>query len=284
MITLDFDPLLRFDGRAVRWETLGIALAVLAGILLAGMIAGGTPPDAVGRRLRRDDLLFLVLGVVPGAVIGGRLGYGLLHLDYYGGHPGALLDAGAGGFQLSVGVAFGALTGAYVARLIEAPVGRWLHAATLPVFLTLALGKAAMALGGSGQGGPSSAAWATSYLGAGPWGSLAPAVASHPAQLYEAGMMAAVVIALAGLLAAGAFASRDGRAFGVGLALWAVVRFIVGFAWRDSGVVGPIRADQLLSVALFACSIALVAVIARSASRAASGAASGAVDGRPGYS
>ena len=33
--------------------------------------------------LRADDLIFIAVGVVPGAVIGGRIGYGLLHLDYY---------------------------------------------------------------------------------------------------------------------------------------------------------------------------------------------------------
>ena len=42
-IVFDFDPYLRLGDRAVRWETLAIAAAVLVGILAAALIAGRTP-------------------------------------------------------------------------------------------------------------------------------------------------------------------------------------------------------------------------------------------------
>ena len=51
------------------------------------------------------------------------------------------------------------------------------------------------------------------------------------------------------------FKARDGRAFFVALGLWAVVRFLVAFTWRDAPVLGPIRADQLLSIVVLAFSI-----------------------------
>ena len=57
-----------------------------------------------------------------------------------------------GGFELSLAVVGGTLSGAVVAALLGAPVGRWLHAAILPLLVALGAGKVAMMLGGDGQG------------------------------------------------------------------------------------------------------------------------------------
>ena len=93
----------------------------------------------------------------------------------------------------------GTITATVVASLLGAPVGRWLHAAILPLLLAIAGGKAAMILGGQGQGVPWDGPWATAYLGPGPWLSLAPAIPSHPSQAYEAlaTLLVAAVIAVA---------------------------------------------------------------------------------------
>lgn len=259
VVVLEFDPFLRLDTVAVRWETLGVAAAILVALVVAAILARRTPPDRTGRRLHLDDLLYIALGIVPGAVVGGRLGYVLLHLDYYSLHPGAIIDVSQGGLQLSLAVLGGAVTGVYVARILEAPVGRWLHVATLPTLLAIEGGKAAMALGGSGQGVPSDAAWATAYLGPGPWGSLAPSVPSQPAQLIEAAMTAGIAIGIVVILASGSLRRRDGRLFLVAMGAWLVGRALVATTWRDPEVVGPLRADQLISLVL------LVPIVAGSA-------------------
>ena len=77
LLAFDFDPLLRLaDGIVVRWQTVALVAIVATGLVATGLIA---------RRngLRADDLLFIAVAVVPGAVIGGRLGYVLLHVEYY---------------------------------------------------------------------------------------------------------------------------------------------------------------------------------------------------------
>ncbi len=267
-IVFEFDPLLRIGDSTVRYETLGLAGAALVGILLAAMLAGRTraphphggvpvpvlnPADA---HLRRDDLLFIVLGIVPGAVIGGRVGYILLHLDFYSANTSAILDPSQGSLELGLAVLGGLLTGAYVARLLDAPVGRWFHVAAVPVFLAIALGEGARILGGSGQGSPSDAAWSTAYLGPGPWGSLAPAIPSDPSQAYGA-IAAAVAFAAVGIVVwLGGFSRASGSAFFVALLIWAIGRLVVTTTWRDEAVLGPIPAGGIIAIGVGVAAVA----------------------------
>jgi phosphatidylglycerol---prolipoprotein diacylglyceryl transferase len=248
VVTFAFDPVLRLGQIGVRWETVGIAAAILAALVAGALVAGRTPREGGGGRLRRDDLLFVALGATPGAVVGGRLGYVLLHLDYFVARPDAIADPAAGGLELSLAVVGGVVTGLVVGALLDGSGRRWAHAAAVPLLGGLALGKASLALGGSGQGLPLDAAWATAYGGVGPWGSLAPGAASHPAQLYESlgYVLALIVVGLA--VAAGIGARRDGRLLGLALVLVALVRLVVAFSWRDGTLVGPFRAEHLLAL------------------------------------
>ena len=262
VIKFTFVPIISIGGWNVRLETIGLAAVVLTCLIVAALIARRTPVDlwlpADDRRaeddepnhLRADDLLYIAVGSLPGAVVGGRLGYALLHLDYYGANPSALLDVGQGSLQLSLAIVGGTVTAALLAGLAGAPVGRWMHALILPLLLAIAGGKAVLVLGGDGQGMPFDGSWATAYLGAGPWGSLAPEVPSHPAQVYEALAATAVVLVMMTLLAAGAFPRRGGGAFLAGIALWADARAVVATTWRDPLVAGPLRMDQVISIAI----------------------------------
>jgi prolipoprotein diacylglyceryltransferase len=152
----------------------------------------------------------------------------------------------------------GLITAAIVAGLLGTPVGRWMHALILPLLLGLAAGKAALVLGGSGQGLPFDGAWALAFTGPGPWGSLAPEIPSHPSQFYEALATAAVLLVMTVVLAMGAFRRRTGTAFLFGLALWAGARALVAVTWRDEAVAGPLRMDQLISIAIVAGSLLLI--------------------------
>lgn len=255
VIAFDFDPLLRLaDGLVVRWQAVALVAIIAAGLVVAGLIA---------RRdgLRADDLLFIAVATVPGAVVGGRLGYVLLHLDYYAANTTAIADPGQGSLELALAVVGGALSGSYVAALLGAPIGRWLRAAALPLLFMLGAGKLAMVLGGSGQGRPSDLAWATAYLGPGPWGSLAPELPSHPSQAYEGIATLAILTVLILALAGGAFPKRDGRLFLVALGTWAIARAAISLTWRDPAVVGGLSAGGMIAIALaLGCVVALVLV------------------------
>lgn len=251
VITFHFDPLLRLaDEFVVRWQTLALAVVLLAVLLVTALAA---------RRhgLRSDDLLSIVVAAVPGAVVGGRLGYLVAHPDAFTAGSMTLLDPAVGGLELGLGVVGGLVTASYVAWLLGASVRAWADVAALPLLVAIGAGKLVMVAGGSGQGLPTDVAWATAYLGAGPWGSLAPELASHPAQAYEGiGTLAiATVFAMAGLAG---FAATGGRLLIAGIAAWAVVRAIASSTWRDEIAPGPLPVGGWLAVAIAAAAVVLL--------------------------
>jgi prolipoprotein diacylglyceryltransferase len=272
VVALDFDPVLRLGGLAVRLDTLVAAIGVLLALFAAAATARATPAlrdeGTDEASLRLDDLLFVVLAAVPGALIGGRLGYALLHLDYYRANPGALLDPGRGSLELTLAVVGAGVSGVYGARMLSEPAGRWLHVAALPTLIALGVGKVSMALGGRGQGAPSSADWATRYVGDAGWRAVAPEVGSHPSQLYEAlgiGVVALIVVALG---AGGFFDRRNGLAWLVAVAGWATVRAAVATTWTDPAVLGPLRAGQLICLVVVLGSAAAGLWLSRRRARA----------------
>lgn len=292
VIAFAFDPIITIGDISVRLETLGIAAAIFLALIAAAIVARRTPAEDrqaadsgahesdEPAHLRRDDLLYITLAAIPGAVIGGRIGYALLHLDYLGANPGAITDVGWGGLELALAVVGGLLTASAVAAMLGVPLGRWMHAAILPLLFALGAGKLAMVLGGSGQGQPFDGAWATAYVSPGPWGSLAPALPSHPSQAYEAAAALGVLLVIAAIMALGGFRRRSGAAFLLGLGLWAVVRALVATTWRDPAVLGGLGADQVICLAIAAVSFVLLGVmIAHGAWRGRRGPT--ATDGSP---
>jgi len=254
VLAFDFDPWLHLGDGAVRWETVAIAVAIFLSVVLAGVAARSSG-------LRVDDLLFVILGIVPGAVVGGRLGYVLLHPAFFTSAPGRMLDPGVGSLELTLGVVGGALTGSLVALLLDGRPGPWLRVATFPTLLVLGAGKLAMVLGGTGQGLPTSGDPATAYLGSGAWGSLGPAIPSIPSQALEAAATGIIVILIVLVSLAPALRRPDGRLFLLALAGWAIGRAIVASTWRDPVLAGPLRAEQVIDVVVAIGSLGLAFVL-----------------------
>ncbi len=257
VIAFDFDPLIRLtDDLVVRWQTLALAAVIAACLVVAG---------ARTRRagLRADDLLFIVIGAVPGAIVLGRLGYAIDHWDAFGSDPWRALDPSLGGLDLAAGVVGGVLAGAYVASLLGTSVGRWAHLAAIPLLVAIGAGKLTMVLGGSGQGMPSVEAWATAFLGPGPWGSLAPALPSVPSQAFEGTATLGWAIALV-IVAALAPPRPDGRLLLIAIAGWAFLRAAISTTWRDPAVIGALGMAGVLSVVVgVGALIVLVVVVVR---------------------
>jgi hypothetical protein len=306
-IALDFDAQTTLFGAGYRLETLALAGVLFAALVFAGLSAGRPAAGLFDRRLedgsepprlRRDDLILIAFGIVPGAVIGSRIDYVLVHLDFYRAHTDSILDVNQGGLNLTLAVVLGSICGIAVARLMNAPVGRWLSVTATPTMLVLGLGKLAMVLGGAGQGTYSDAWWATSYTGRGPWESLNPTYPSLPSQALEGLLVLAalaVVLVLPPLLrlrlrrwrrfVRPGIAPRHrwqlltgSRRFLTMIGIWAAMRFVAASTWRDAHVAGSLNAEQLLLLAVIACALvgptaisALAWLIRHLAAAAASG-------------
>jgi phosphatidylglycerol---prolipoprotein diacylglyceryl transferase len=267
VIVFSFDPNIVVGDLVMRWQTIGVTLAILAGLGVAAIWGAGilrTQRDFSALRL--DDMVYIVLGVVPGAVVGGRIVHALVYSEYYAADPVRLIDVSAGALSLTGAVIGGTLSGYYIARLIGAPARRWADVAVVSLLLTLGLGKFAQLLGGSGQGAFFDGAWAVAFAPPGPWVSPLPGVPAHPSQVYEGlWYLAAVPFAIysfvgrrklrARKLALGA--ADDGGGLFVAFLLWFLLgRLVVGFTWRDDAVLGPLNAEQVISLVLIVVVVA----------------------------
>jgi prolipoprotein diacylglyceryltransferase len=298
VIELAFDPFLRVQGLVIPWRAVGIAGSVLVALLVAavlarraggparadvradaGVEAGGTADDPVSATsppvapvVEVDDLLYIAVGAVPGAVVLGRLLHGLTYLDVYQRDPMALLDPARGSLSLLGAVVGGALTAAYVAATLGVSVRRCADIAAVPLLLSIGLGKLSQLLAGAGQGGAFDGAWAVAFTGPGPWMSVAAAAPAHPSQAYE-GLWALLGVPLVLLLRSWSgrrpAARRDagGALFLVALSWWLVGRIAAGFTWRDDPVVGPLNAEQVLAVGVLAAAALALSAAALSARR-----------------
>jgi prolipoprotein diacylglyceryltransferase len=243
VVEFTFDPLVRLlDDLVVRWSTLALAAVIAVTLVILAVIARRD-------RLRADDLLFIAVGAVPGAVVLGRVGDVLRRPAAYQASPGALFDPTFGGMDLALAVVGGIATATVVANLLGTPVGAWARAAALPLLVLLGAGKLTMVLSGTGQGLPFGDVWATAYLGPGPWGSLAPDLPSYPSQAMEG--VAALAIALVLVTIAWVRDVRgDGRRLLLVVALWTAARAGVSLTWRDPAVLGPLSAGGVIALAV----------------------------------
>ncbi len=255
-VTFGFDPILQLGPElVVRWQTVGLAAVIALALVWSGMVARRVD-------LRGDDLLSIVVGAVPGAVVVGRLGWIVAH-------PGAVtpniwvwMDPSVGGFDLAAGILGGIGSAAVVASLLGAPVGRWAHVLAVPLLVAIGGAKLAMLVGGSGQGLPTDVSWATAFTGAGPWGSLAASVPSHPSQVYEGLGALALALVVTVIHGMGAGGRADGRMLLLAVAGWAIVRAVVSLTWRDPVVAGPLGVTGWLAVAVALASVAVALALA----------------------
>lgn len=273
IITFGFDPILRLGPDiAVRWQTVALAAVLAILLVLTGLAARRSG-------LRADDLLTIAVGAVPGAVLIGRVAWIAAHPGVVAPNIWIWLDPGVGGLDLAAGVVGGIGTAALIAGLLGAPVGRWGRLLAVPLLVALGAGKLTMILGGSGQGLPSTLDWATAYEGPGPWGSLAAAVPSHPAQAYEGLATLALALVLWIALAVGGARRADGRALALAVIGWLIIRIAVSVTWRDPVVAGPFGAAAwiaVLSAVVVAAGWLVIVVLDR---RSGAGADAASVDG-----
>jgi prolipoprotein diacylglyceryltransferase len=242
LIALDIDPYLHVGDAVLRWQ----ALALVAVIGLALFVWVRSLRAAIGPEVAFEDAAFVLLAAIPGAVVGGRLLHGLDFLDAYAAQPAALVDLSRGSLSLVGAVVGGALTSAYVCRLLGGKVGVWADASAVALLLVIGLGKVVMLLGGAAQG---------------------PGAATDSAVLE--GVWALVGVPVVWWLGR---RIRGGPRGGHGLVLlaavgwWLLGRALAALGWHDAPVLGALGMEGLLAFLSLLCVGAMaVLVLARAA-------------------
>ena len=172
------DPIAIHVGHGVYWYGIILAVALLAGVLLASKQA---------RRygLTEDNVLDLVLWAVPSCIIGARLYYVIFYLDLYRGADGSL-DFGKmiaiwdGGLAIYGAVIAGAIVAFFYTRHKKIKLGAMTDLAVMGLLLGQCIGRWANFINREAFGAATDLPWRMRL-----WVSSSQYIEVHPTFLYE---------------------------------------------------------------------------------------------------
>ena len=205
------------------------------------------------RELGRSGLPESANDAAVAGVLGGLAGAKLLWtVEHAGEGPLLSLLFSRGGMSWFGGLIGGVGAGLWVMRRRGLPVVATLAAATPALAAGHAIGRIGCFLVGDDYGRPSDLPWAVAF----PEGLPPINVAVHPTQLYEAAALAAVSWALLRWRRRGL---PDTVILGRYLVLAGAIRFAIEFIRVNVRVFGPLTLAHLVSLALLAAGVVLIA-------------------------
>ncbi len=246
---------------SVRWY----GLAYIAGFICAALVLWRTS-KRWGVRVDTDSLLTIMLCVIIGVIVGGRLGYVLVYGDgYYFAHPLEVLAFNHGGMSFHGGLIGALVAGIAAARFTGIPYLTLSDLGCIAAPIGLFFGRCANFVNGELWGAPTDLAWGVVFGGS------AGTVARHPSQLYEALLEGVVLFCVLYLLSRKRPPRPQGTFLGVFLVLYGCFRFLIEFVRQPDAQIGYLwggwlTMGQVLSVPLIiagACVLAYALVAKR---------------------
>ena len=246
---------------SVRWY----GLAYIAGFICAALVLWRTS-KRWGVRVDTDSLLTIMLCVIVGVILGGRLGYVLVYGDgYYFAHPLEIVAFNHGGMSFHGGLIGALLSGIVAARFTGIPYLTLADLGCIAAPIGLFFGRCANFVNGELWGAPTELAWGVVFGGS------AGSMPRHPSQLYEALLEGVVLFCVLYLLSRRRPPRAQGTFLGVFLVLYGCFRFLVEFVRQPDAQIGYLwggwlTMGQVLSaplVVIGACVIAYALVAKR---------------------
>lgn len=220
----------------IRWYGIFMALSMLIAstfVLKKGKAMG----------ISEDDLMDLIIWVLPAAVIGARLYYVVFYdLNFYLSSPLEILNFRGGGLAIHGGVIGGVLAGYFVTKKKKMPFIKLADIVAPVLILGQAIGRWGNFFNGEAHGGPTSL----------PWGIMVDGVRVHPTFLYESIWNFLVFVFLLRLLNKKHF---DSQILSLYLILYSTARFLIEGLRTDSLMIGPFRTAQVISLMMIALGI-----------------------------
>ncbi len=221
----------------IAFEIFGIGVAWYGIIIAGAMFIGTMLLLKIGKKrgYKENDLLDLVMVVLPSAIIGARLYYVAFEWDYYSANPNMILAFRQGGLAIHGGILGGLLGGFIFCKIRKLNFGELADFVSMPLILGQAIGRWGNFVNQEAHGGPTDL----------PWGIMIDGVKVHPTFLYESIwnlIVFGILIAL--------FKKRQfhGEHFLKYLILYSVGRFFIEGLRTDSLFYGVLRAAQVFSI------------------------------------
>ena len=217
-------------GLQIRWYGILISLGMVLGTLLALREA-----KRVG--IKQDDIIDLILIVIPSAIIGARIYYVIFNWSYYQGDILKMINIRQGGMAIHGGVIGGAIAGYIFCKVKKLNFFKMADIIAPSLILGQAIGRWGNFINQEAHGG------ATDM----PWGIVVDGVKVHPTFLYESLWNLCV---FAFLLKYKKHKKYEGQLFIIYIVLYSVGRFFIEGMRTDSLMLGAFRIAQLLSASL----------------------------------
>ena len=240
-IALQIGPL------SIRWYGLLIATAVLLGTSLAHR-------EAIRRGEDPDQLLNVIVLGVMSALVGARLYYVLFNWGYYGPKPFKILAVWEGGLAIHGGILGGALATAIYTVRKKLPMLIYMDIMAPSLVLGQAIGRWGNFFNQEAFGTPTNLPWKLYIEPYHRPPHLAAFEYFHPTFLYESLWDFGVFLILYFLLRR-RLQQAPGALSLCYLGLYSLGRFFVEGLRIDSLMLGPLRAAQVVSLALVAASL-----------------------------
>lgn len=241
---------------SVRWY----GIAYVLGFICAALVLMSTA-KRWRVRVDSDALVTIMLCVVVGVIVGGRLGYVLFYGDgYYLQHPADIFALSKGGMSFHGGLIGALLSGIVAAHFTHIPYLTLADLGCIGAPIGLFFGRCANFVNGELWGKETSL----------PWGVMFPTggnVYRHPSQLYEAVLEGLVMFCVLYALSRRRPARPQGTFMGTFLVLYGVFRFLIEFVRVPDAqlgyLFGPITMGQCLSLPLVVLGVAVLVVSRR---------------------
>ena len=238
---------------SIRWY----GIAYVLGFICAGIVLYRTA-QRWRVRLDLDALLAIMLCVIVGVIVGGRLGYVLFYGEgYYFAHPLEILAFSQGGMSFHGGLIGALVAGLVAARVTGIPYLTLADLGCIGAPLGLFFGRCANFINGELWGAPTDLPWGVVF------GGMAGDMPRHPSQLYEALLEGVVIFTVLFILSRKRPTRPRGTFLGLFLIMYGCFRFLMEFVRQPDVQIGYLwggwlTMGQVLSTPLIAVGIAIL--------------------------
>jgi prolipoprotein diacylglyceryl transferase len=222
----------------IAFEIFGVGIAWYGIIIASAMMIGTLILMKIGKKYgyKENDILDLVMVILPTAIVFARLYYVAFEWDYYSQNLMKVVAVREGGLAIHGGIIGGLIGGYVVCRVKKLNFPDLADMVSMPLILGQAIGRWGNFINQEAHGGPTDL----------PWGIMVDGVKVHPTFLYESlwNLVTFVILVVT-------FKKRRfyGEHFIKYLILYSIGRFYVEGLRTDSLMLGDFRIAQLFSLA-----------------------------------